>query len=142
MSKWGIALEFHLSLATEQKRKNRTVSFLYRNLISLNSKVKQEFLTIPKDLSSSPVFSKVHFAQSLVICVVFCGSLSFCVFSFFVTIVLSVFVHFWLVLSVFDLRLIIIPLVYSNFFSHLHNTYKTTFTRRKETKQRLKPFHQ
>jgi len=40
------------------------------------SLVEQELLTLPKHLSSSPVFSRVHFAQYLVICVVFYRSVS------------------------------------------------------------------
>ena len=62
------------------------------------SLVEQELLTIPKHLSSSPVFIRVHFAQSLVISVVFCRSLSFCLCFFFLAIVFSV----------FDIRLMII----------------------------------
>ena len=65
--------------------------------------MKQELLTLPGNMDSRPVFSGVRVAQSLVFCVVYCGSL---------------FVHFFWSLHFisFDLRLLITPLVSSNFF--------------------------
>ena len=59
---------------------------------------------IPEHLSSPPVFSGVRVARSLVFSVVFCKS-------FFV-------IFFWPLycLSSFELRLLINPLVYSDFF--------------------------
>ena len=44
--------------------------------------VEKELLTFPEHTSSPQVFSGVRVAQSLICCVVFCGSLSFCTFSF------------------------------------------------------------
>ena len=51
------------------------------------SEMEQELLTLPGHLTSPSGFSRVRVARSLVLCVVFCGSLvvllSFCPFSFF-----------------------------------------------------------
>jgi len=63
--------------------------------------VEQEPLALPGHMSSLPVFSGVRVARSLVFCVMFCRS-SFVLF--LLTIV-----------SFFDLRLLITPLVSSNF---------------------------
>ena len=131
MTKRGLDLEFTLSLkftastnhpifwtricqnGNQNNSKYSNNGNIYNKVEAVRvSLVKQEFLTIPKHLSSSPVFSRVHFSQSFVIRVVFCGSLSFCLcfwqlycLSLFVfdncivcsllTIVLSVFIRFW-----------------------------------------------
>ena len=45
--------------------------------------VQQELLTLPKHLSSTPVFSGIRITQSLLFCVCFVDCcLSFCLFSF------------------------------------------------------------
>jgi hypothetical protein len=44
--------------------------------------VEQEMFTLPDHPSSSPIFSGVHIARSLVLCVLFCKSL-FVLLSFF-----------------------------------------------------------
>jgi hypothetical protein len=53
--------------------------------------VEQELPTLPEHLCSSPVFSGVRVARSLVFCVVFCSSL---VVLFHLVIVLSVLIRF------------------------------------------------
>jgi hypothetical protein len=75
------------------------------------SHVEQELLTLPEPLSSHPVFGGVRVARFLVFCVMFCRSL----FVFFV----------WPLscLSVFDLRILITPLVSSIFSYH---TFRST----------------
>ena len=51
--------------------------------------VEQELLTLPEHLSAHPVFSGVHFAQSLVFSAMFCRLL-FVLSFFFLAIVLSI----------------------------------------------------
>jgi hypothetical protein len=55
--------------------------------------VEKELLTFPEHMSSPPVFRGVRVAQSLICCVVFCGSLSFCLF-LLVIVLLSVDLRF------------------------------------------------
>jgi hypothetical protein len=67
------------------------------NTLCSVSRVEQELLTLPQHMSSPPVLCAVRVAQSLVFCVMFCRSLSFCLVRFLLVIVcpfvLSVF--FW-----------------------------------------------
>jgi hypothetical protein len=72
----------------------------------LMSLVEQELPTLPYHLSSHPVFSGVRDVQSLIFCVVFCGSLY---------VLLSLFFWSLCYLSVFVLRFLITPLVSSTF---------------------------
>ena len=60
---------------------------------------------LPEHMRSHPVFSGVHVARSLAFCVMFCRSL-FVLWFFF----------FWPLcfLSFFDLRILIIPLVFAS----------------------------
>ena len=67
--------------------------------------LKQELVTLPKNLSSHPLFSDVLVAQTFVFCVDFCKSLSIC---------LSFFCWPLYCLSFFDLPLLINPLLSSN----------------------------
>ena len=53
--------------------------------------VEQELLTLPEHMSSPPVFSEIHVARPLVLCVLFCRSL-FVLFLLFI--VLSVLLRF------------------------------------------------
>ena len=46
-----------------------------------------ELLTLPEHLGSSPVFSGVRVAQSLVFCVMFCRSLFVCSFVLFLLVI-------------------------------------------------------
>jgi hypothetical protein len=71
------------------------------------SHVKQELLTLPKHLSSSPDFSEVRVSGSLVFCVVFCRWL-------FVLFILAI------VLSVLRLRPLIAPFWYLQTFRIRH----------------------
>jgi hypothetical protein len=67
--------------------------------------VEQELLTLPEHLSSPPVFSGVRVTRSLVLYVCFVDRcLSFCTFSF----------GQLCCLFVFDIRILIVPLVSSN----------------------------
>ena len=65
--------------------------------------VEHELLTLPEQLSSSPDFSWVRVARSLVFCVVFCKSLSFRL----LVIVLSVLLLLAIVLSVLLLAIVL-----------------------------------
>ena len=59
--------------------------------------VEQELLTLPKHLSSPPVFSGVHVIWSLVLCVCFVERcLSFCIFCFGHCVVCPLIYRFWL----------------------------------------------
>ena len=58
------------------------IGIAYITVTLLLSHVEQELLTLPEHLSSSPDFSDVRIARSLIFCVVFCTSL-FVLFSFF-----------------------------------------------------------
>ena len=95
-------------------RKNTSRSFPHSWLITgfVNrltrrvSLVEQELLTLPEHPSSPPGFSRVHVTQSLVWYVCFVDRcLSFCTF------------FFWSLccLFFFDIRIMIVPLVSSNF---------------------------
>ena len=76
--------------------------------------MKQELLTLPGNMNSRPVFSGVRVAQSLVFCVVYCGSL---------------FVIFFLVIAFYFLRFTAsnYPFGIVKLFSHItrggNNTY-------------------
>ena len=71
--------------------------------------VEQELLPPSEYTSSTPVYSRVHVAQSLVFCVVFC-TLLFVILSFF-----------WpYCFSFFDLQLMMTPLVFSNFSQSIY----------------------
>jgi hypothetical protein len=67
--------------------------------------LEQELISLPEHVGSPPVFSGVRVARSLVFCVVFCRSLF---------IILSLFSWSFCCLF-FDLRILIIPLVSSNY---------------------------
>jgi hypothetical protein len=64
-----------------------------------------ELLTLPEHQSSHPVFSGVRVIRSIVFCVMFCRTLF---------ILLSFFCWPLCCLSVFELRILITPLVFSN----------------------------
>ena len=57
------------------------------NTLCSVSRVEQELLTLPQHMSSPPVLCAVRVAQSLVFCVMFCRSLSFCLVRFLLVIV-------------------------------------------------------
>ena len=61
--------------------------------------VEQELLTLPKHVSSPPVFNGIQVTWSLVFCVMFCRSL-FALLSFFFCAVCPLIYCFWLPLSV------------------------------------------
>ena len=74
--------------------------------------VEQELLIFPEQLSSPPVFSGVRVTRSLVLCVCF---VDHCVLLFF---------FFWPLccLFLFDIRILITPLVSSNYSPTSHIT--------------------
>jgi hypothetical protein len=84
--------------------------------------VEQELLTLLGNLSSPPVLSGVHVAWSLVFCVMFYRSL-FVLLSFLLWLLYCFFF--------FDLRLLITPLVSSNFFT-LNTTFCQKFHKSKQ----------
>jgi len=71
--------------------KNDKLEHLYFSRVQL---VEHELLILPEHLSSPSVFSRVRVAQSLVLCVVSCISLSVFLFFFFLAIVLSLLLRF------------------------------------------------
>ena len=80
-----------------------TTSFVFTKLTQRAPLVKQILLILPFYMSLLPMFCSVSVAQSLVFCVVFCGSL---------LVILSLF--YWL--SVLSSTLLITTLVSSEFF--------------------------
>ena len=62
------------------------------------SLVEQELLTIPEHLRSTPVFSGIRVARSLVFCVMFCRSLFII---FLLAVVLAVLLRFMDIFGVF-----------------------------------------
>jgi hypothetical protein len=85
---------------------SRLITGFVTRLTRRVSLVEQELLTLPEHLSSPPGFSRVHVTRSLVWYVCFVDRcLSFCTF------------YFWSLccLFFFDIRILIAPLVSSNF---------------------------
>jgi len=74
--------------------------------------VEQELLPPSEYTSSTPVYTRVHVAQSLVFCVVFCTLLF---------VILSLFWPYCL--SFFDLQLLITLLVFSNFSQSIYSVH-------------------
>ena len=68
--------------------------------------VEQELPTLPEHFSSPKVFSVVHVTQSLVVCVYFVDSLLILLYFFFWSLCCQFF---------FDIRILITPLISSNF---------------------------
>ena len=89
----GVQHDFHIRLCLCCLTATRRISH-----------VEEELLTIPKHTSSHPIFSGVLVARSLVFCVIICRSLF----------VRLSFLFQASVLSFFDLRLLINPLISAN----------------------------
>ena len=83
------------------------------------SPVEQELRTLPEHLSSPPVFSWVRVTQSLVLCVCFVDRCLSCCFFLF---------GHWCCMCFFNLRILITPLVSSNFsFQQTYSIYVRFF---------------
>jgi hypothetical protein len=94
--------------------------------LQLNSLVEQELHTLPKHLSSPPVFSGVRFTRSLVLYVCFVDRcLSFCTFSFGNCVVCSSSIYgFWLPLWYLQTLLVLQRYFVISFRFHLfHRKY-------------------
>ena len=79
-------------------RKKLQILFWSPSIIAKVPYVEQELRTLPEHPSSPPYFSGVRVAWSLVFCVVFCRSLSFCNYSIDHCIACPTIHGFWLVL--------------------------------------------